>query len=352
MDFGISCGKIDEIGFITHAENLGYDFCWVTDSQMIRSNPWAVLALAAQQTRTIRLGTGVAVPGLRLAPVAANGIATINRLAPGRTFMGIGTGNTAMRTMGQRPTTIKAFGEYIRTVRALLNGEEVDYTLNGVTQPIRFQNTELSYLDLDNHIPIHVAGFGPRAQALAGALGDGLITGIPRGGTIPSALANVKNGADGAGRSMDGFYTTALVNLLMLAPGESLDSERAIAECGSSVMANVHFLIDWVKETGGDPPEYVKPIWNDYLAFHNQRDAATRHQKLHESHYSYLDPDEARFITPEIIRNFCIAGQPEDIVEQLRELERQGLNAINFIAPLHQQYRLIEDFAENVMSRM
>jgi len=352
MDFGISCSKIDEIGYVTHAENLGYAFCWVTDSQMIRSNPWAVLALAAQQTRTIRLGTGVAVPGLRLAPVAANGIATINRLAPGRTFMGIGTGNTAMRTMGQRPIGVKAFGDYIRTVRGLLRGEEVDYTLNGITHPIRFQNTELRYLDLDAYIPIHVAGFGPRAQALAGELGDGLITGIPRGGTIPEALANVKKGADKAGHSLDGFYTTALVNLLMLEPGESLGSERAIAECGSAIMANVHFVVDWVKETGKEPPDFVKPIWNDYLAFHNERDAATRHQKLHESHYSYLDPEEARFITPEMIRNFCIAGKPEEIVEQLGELERQGLNAITFIAPLHQQYRLIEDFADKVMARM
>ncbi len=352
MDFGISCGKIDEIGFITHAENLGYDFCWVTDSQLIRSNPWAVLALAAQQTRTIRLGTGVAVPGLRLAPVAANGIATINRLAPGRTFMGIGTGNTAMRTMGQRPMGVKAFGDYIRTVRGLLRGEEVDYTLNGVTQPIRFQNTEQRNVDVDAYIPIHVAGFGPKAQALAGELGDGLITGIPRGGTIAQALANAKVGADRAGRGLDGFYTTALVNLLMLAPGETLQSDRAIAECGSAIMANVHFLVDWVKETGNEPPEFVQPIWNDYLAFHNRRDAATRHQKLHESHYSYLDPEEACFITPEIIRNFCIAGQPEEIVEQLGELERQGLNAITFIAPLHQQYRLIEDFADKVMARL
>jgi alkanesulfonate monooxygenase SsuD/methylene tetrahydromethanopterin reductase-like flavin-dependent oxidoreductase (luciferase family) len=353
MEFGVSCGKIDEIGFVAHAENLGYDFCWVTDSQMIRSNPWAVLALIAQQTRTIRIGTGVAVPGLRLAPVAANGIATINRLAPGRTFMGIGTGNTAMRTMGQRPTGAKAFGEYVRTVRALLDGEETDYTLNGVTHPIRFQNTELRYLDLDNHIPIHVAGFGPRNQALAGEVGDGLITGIPRGGTIPNALANVKKGADGAGRSLDGFQTTALVNLLMLEPGETLESESAIAACGSSIMANVHFLVDWVKEeTGREPPDFIKPIWNDYMAFHEQRDAATQHQKLHESHYSYLDPEEARFITPEVIRNFCIAGQPEDIVEQLKELERQGLDAINFSPPLKQQNRMVEDFADKVMARM
>ncbi len=102
----------------------------------------------------------------------------------------------------------------------------------------------------------------------------------------------------------------------------------------------------------GDPPDFVKPIWNDYMAFHNARDPETQHQKLHESHYSYLDPEEARFITPEVIRNFCIAGQPEEIVEQLHELERQGLNAINFIAPLKQQYRTAEDFAEKVIARM
>ena len=45
MKFGITCSKIDEIGLITHSENLGYDFCWITDSQMIRSDPWATLPL-------------------------------------------------------------------------------------------------------------------------------------------------------------------------------------------------------------------------------------------------------------------------------------------------------------------
>ena len=201
MDFGVSSAKIDEIGYITHAENLGYAFCWVADTQMIRSNPWAVLALAAQQTRRIRLGTGLAIGGLRLAPVTANGIATINRLAPGRTFLGIGTGNTAMRMIGQKPMRVQAFAEYIRVVRGLLRGEEVDYTLNGVTHPIRFQMRQYHYIDVDHDIPIYVGGFGPRAQALAGELGDGLITGLPRGGSIPQALANVRQGAERAGRS-------------------------------------------------------------------------------------------------------------------------------------------------------
>ncbi len=53
-----------------------------------------------------------------------------------------------------------------------------------------------------------------------------------------------------------------------------------------------------------------------------------------------------------MIRAFCIAGQPEEIVEQLRELERQGLGGIVFIAPLKRQYRTVEDFAERVISRL
>ena len=352
MEFGITTAKIDDVGLAKHAENLGYDFVWATDSPLLRSNPWAVLALAAQQTQTIKLGTGLEIGALRLAPETANGIATINRIAPGRTFLGVGTGNTAMRTLGQRPMRVKDFREHIRVVRALLNGEEVDYTLNGVTHPIRFQNLAYKYVDVDNYIPIHVGGFGPRAQALAGELGDGLVTGIPRGGSIAQALANVQRGADRVGRKLENFHTSALVNLLMLEPGDKLTDDHVIAQCGSSIMVNIHFAVELVKETGCEPPDYAKPIWEEYMAFHESRVAETRHQKLHASHYSHLDPEEARFVTPDLIKAFCIAGQPEDIVEQLRDLEKQGLNAISFIAPEDQRYRRVEDFSRKVMSLM
>jgi alkanesulfonate monooxygenase SsuD/methylene tetrahydromethanopterin reductase-like flavin-dependent oxidoreductase (luciferase family) len=53
-----------------------------------------------------------------------------------------------------------------------------------------------------------------------------------------------------------------------------------------------------------------------------------------------------------MIKAFCIAGQPEEIVEQLHELERQGLKAINFSIPVEKQYRVTEDFARRVMARM
>ena len=129
-------GVVMQFGFFNHAESLGYDSVWVTDSQMIFSDCYAVLALAARQTRRIRLGPGTAICGTRIPPVHVAAMATLNRLAPGRVHLGIGTGNTAMRTMGQRPMRIAEYDEYLRVLAALLRGETVDYRYHDRVRPI------------------------------------------------------------------------------------------------------------------------------------------------------------------------------------------------------------------------
>jgi len=352
MHFGISISQVDEIDLVVQAERAGYDFCWVWDSPMIRSNIWAVMALAADRTRSIRIGSGVAIPALRMAPVTANAIATINRLAPGRTFLGVGTGNTAMRAMGQVPMKVADYAEHLRVIRGLLAGETVDYTANGLTEPISFQSLELGHIDIEHTIPIHVGGFGPRAQALGGELGDGIITGIPRGGPIPEVLANARLGAERVGRTLpDGFEITALVNMLLLEPGEALDSERAIQEVGSSILVNIHYLYDRYRETGAEPPAFAQSIWDQYVAFRVERDADRSFTEAHASHYGHLDPAEARFVTPELIKTFCVAGPPDEIIEQLRALEAQGLTGVNFIAPADRQYEMCTEFAQAVIDR-
>jgi len=353
MDFGIVTAKIDEIGYVTHAENLGYSHCWVTDSPMIRSNCWAVLALAAQQTRTMRLGTGVNVPAVRMAPAVANGIATINRLAPGRCFIGLGTGHTAVRMLGQKPMRLAPFREYVRVVRALLDGREVDYTLDGETHPIRFQMREHRFIDVGHRIPLYVAGFGPKAQALAGEIADGLVSGLPRGGTVSEMLANARRGAAAAGRSLPpDFYTSAMVTLGIRQPGEPANSERLVAACGAAVISGLHYLVARHLETGEDPPAYARGVWKGYMEWLNEALAEIRHQRLHGSHYSFVDPEEARFLTPEIMQATCLIGTPEELVERVRVLERDGLGQIMLYPPLNRQYRVIEDFADTVMARL
>tara|TARA_B100001113_G_scaffold231332_1_gene189989 strand:- start:52 stop:816 length:765 start_codon:yes stop_codon:yes gene_type:complete len=254
--------------------------------------------------------------------------------------------------MGQLPMKVADYAEDLRVIRALLNGETVDYRANGLTHPVNFQSLELDYIDIENPIPIHVGGFGPRSQSLAGELGDGLITGIPRGGSIPDALSNVQQGASQAGRDLDGFETTALVNMLMLNSDESLSSPRVLEEVGSSVMVNVHYLYDRFLEADAEPPQFVESIWDQYVAFRQERDANRSLSDIHSSHYGHLDEEEARFVTPELIRECAIVGQPGDIVEQLTELERQGLDGINFIPPVDQQYEIYSRFASEVIQRM
>ncbi|MGB5755433.1 MAG: LLM class flavin-dependent oxidoreductase, partial [Acidimicrobiales bacterium] len=66
MDIGICvASKIDDIDYVVRAEELGYSHAWLADSHMIWSDPYACLALAADRTSTIKLGTGVAVAATR-----------------------------------------------------------------------------------------------------------------------------------------------------------------------------------------------------------------------------------------------------------------------------------------------
>ena len=353
MEFGISVGHITALDYAQHGERLGFTRCWVTDSPLLRSNLFATMTAVALQTRSIQIGAGVAVCGMRLAPEAANGIATVNALAPGRIYAIFGTGNTSMRMLGLRPTGAKALREYVRVVRALLHGQEVEYAQDGASHPIRFTALQQNHLRLDPPPAVHVAANGPLGQAVAGEVADGLCTSIPRGGTIREALANARHGAARAGRSLgEDFHTSALVNVMMLEPGEPLTSPRVIAEVGPAVMTNFHYLVDWVRETGKEPPAYVRPVWEEYMAFRRARDGTDAHLTMHASHYADLDPEEARFLTPEILRNFCIVGEPDELIEQLRRLEREGLQQITFHPPFERRFEVMERFARLVMARV
>lgn len=360
MEIGVCvAAKIDDVGYIAHAENLGYSHAWVADSQMIWSDCYAVLALAAERTRTIRLGTGVAIAGTRTAPVTAHSIATINRLAPGRTFLGIGTGNTALRLMGQRPIKLAEYGEFLRVVRALLAGEEVDYTFGSHTAPTAFQMPELGFIALQPRIPIYVSGFGPKAQALAGEHGDGLVMSIhPEPDFVQRALRHVQRGmertkaAGSAPRRLEGFYTCSLSAAVILGPKDRLGDERVIRDVGPFALSSLHYIYEKLRFEGGEPPAHVRPIWKDYVAQVEATPPSHRHLRIHAGHCTYIHPDEARFVTPELIRASCLVGRPEELVEKLRQLHAAGLSQIMLLPSLESQYRALEDFSRQVLAKL
>ena len=114
MEFGICFDThVSKWDLIRYAEELGYDRAYVPDSHLIWSDCYVTLGLAAVNTRRIKIGTGIAAPGTRIPPVTAHSIASINQLAPGRVFLGIGSGHTSMRVMGQNPVSIAEMRERV-----------------------------------------------------------------------------------------------------------------------------------------------------------------------------------------------------------------------------------------------
>jgi alkanesulfonate monooxygenase SsuD/methylene tetrahydromethanopterin reductase-like flavin-dependent oxidoreductase (luciferase family) len=354
MQFGVcAMANIDEIGFFNHVEALGYDTAWVTDSQMLFSDCYAVLALAARQTQRLRLGPGTAICGTRIPPVHVAAMATLNRIAPGRLHLGIGTGNTAMRTMGQRPMRVAEYAEYLRVLRALLRGEAVDYKFEGTTRPIQMLTESGRYLSLDPPVPLYVSGFGPKAMELAGQYGDGLVFAIPpRGVPVAEALGHARRGAERAGHSFDGFRSCALTNVALLAPGERADSERIIRTIGPNVMASVYYFYDEVHERRSEPPAFLRRIWKRYCELVEATPPAHRHFRTHELHYTGLHRGEAELIDAELVRATCLVGTAEELVERVRELERQGLQELMFATGVDEKWRFAEEFARQVMARV
>ena len=185
-------------------------------------------------------------------------------------FLGIGTGHTAMRVMGMDAVKPKVFAEYLRVVRALLHGEEVEYTLNGVTKPIRFLHQDMGFFNVEQPVPIYVAANGPLALAAAGAYGDGRISaGGEPDAVFTNNLERVRAGAEAAGREFDDdFHTAALTFSCVLKPGEKLTSDRVIDQVGSMATASLHFWWELYRASGSDAfirPE-VRDVWDRYLA--------------------------------------------------------------------------------------
>ncbi len=351
---GMVATKIDDWQIFKELEDLGYDSAWAPDSQMIWSDCYATLALAAANTSRIRLGTGVAIAGTRLAPVTAHSIASVAKLAPGRTFLGIGTGHTAMRIMGQKPVGPSAFREYLRVVRGLLDGKEVDYTQNGETRPIRFQDRKLKSLNLEDRIPIYVGANGPKALAATGAFGDGRIS----AGTEPlSVMQNnmdrVQRGAEEAERTLpEGFHTAMLTYSSVLRPGETLESPRVVDEVGAPVVSSLHFWYEIMLQRGNDGfiQEAVREDWEDYKCYVEAMPEARRHQTLHEGHCAFLPEAERRFVTPAMIKATAgLVGSPDDIREEIGRMETAGLKEILLLPPIHSARQNFREFADKVI---
>jgi len=360
MEFGVCVAShIGDTDYVVRAEALGYSHAWLADSQMLWSDCYATLAIAAWRTSKIRLGTGVAVAGTRPAPVHAAAIATINALAPGRTFFGVGSGNTAMRVMGQPPLRIGEFADYLAILRPLLRGEEA--LMRPLTRgahgavPIRHIMQEQGFVNFADPIPLYVSGFGPKSLGLAGEYGDGAVLGLPMNGAmLEGRWQQIERGAARAGRVLDraNFHTTALTTIVVLDDGEAVDSPRVKAECGAMAMASVHYCYDQWRNFGHQPPGMYRGIWADYCALLETYPEVRRHQRIHAGHNCWVLPEEEQFLTREVLQGGAMIGTREQLLMRLRDLASAGLDQVMILPNFDTRYTVLERVAADLIGQV
>ena len=91
------------------AESHGFEYAWTYDSHVLWQESIPLLAVAARETSTIKMGHFVTNPGTRDPTVLASAYATLHDLSDGRMVMGIGRGDSAVRYIGQQPVKIADF---------------------------------------------------------------------------------------------------------------------------------------------------------------------------------------------------------------------------------------------------
>jgi TAT-translocated FGD2 family F420-dependent dehydrogenase len=146
------------------------------DNEGNSGQAWVTLGAVGGQAPATWMGTHVTCPTMRYNPaVVAEAFATLNRLYPGRIFLGVGSGEalneqSATGMWPKWPERWARLVEAIDIIRQLWSGEPVHFKGKYYTV-----NAKL-YEPPKTPIPLMTAANGPKAMKLAGEHGDGLIT--------------------------------------------------------------------------------------------------------------------------------------------------------------------------------
>ena len=346
MDFGIALASAtDSWKLVRRAEELGFRDAWFYDSQLLYADVFVSMALAAEKTSRINLATGVLIPSNRLAPVAANAFASLNKLAPGRIKMGLGTGYTGRRTMGLKAIKLADFRGYIEVVLGMLAGKTVDWTVEGEDRRIRFLNPEVGLIDLKTPIDLAISAFGPKSRQLCADFGAEWCA---FGGTVDNAVSQVEEmkAIWSAAGHQSPLRAVEFVLGCVLEPGEPADSPRAKAQGGTLPAAAIHGMAEDAafEQILGHLPESLAKALESYVEVWTDYPKNERYLYNHTKHLLSPRPEEEHVLTAELLREFAWVGDEAEIRRRVARLEEAGYTQIAIqLVPGHED--AIEDWA-------
>jgi 5,10-methylenetetrahydromethanopterin reductase len=309
MRFGTVClWRGDRTAFAAEvelADSLGFDLICGGDSQSVYREVYVTLAVAALHSERARLGPMVTNPITRHPAVTASSIASIDELSGGRAVLGIGTGDSAIRNLGERAASLAELRAYVVALQGLLRGEVVDWHgkrihTSWVTRPV----------------PIYITAEGPKTLELAGELADGVMM---HTGTTPEivadSIARVRRGAERAGRDPDSIDIWAMLK------GAVADTRaEALSAIRMGLAGSAHHAFRFGLDDKYVPEHLQAPV----LELVRRYDTSVH--EVWDGANAYLSDELG--VTDYLADRFGLVGTPDECVERLRALRDVGLRQL------------------------
>jgi probable F420-dependent oxidoreductase len=311
------------------AEQHGFEYAWTYDSHVLWQESMPTLALAADRTSTIKLGHMVTNPGTREPTVLASAYATLHDISNGRMIMGIGRGDSARRYINQKPVKVAEFEAALQMIKPFMNGKEVRW--NDKDLQLKWVRPELPEIEM------HVAGYGPKALAVAGRQGDGVIIQLADPDIIQWIMATARQAAEEAGRD------PAALKCIVSAPShisdDLADAREQVRWFPAMVSNHVQDLIDRYGTDGSTVP---KALTEYVLA-----------RKFYDyNEHSRVGAKHGAFVTDEICDRFCVIGSVDQCKQKLRELEEIGVDQFNIYLMTHGQEETLQAYGDGIIPEL
>ena len=312
---------------IQMADEHGFDGAWTYDSHILWHESYPLLALAADRTEKVTLGHCVTNPGIRDPTIVASYYATLHEISNGRAVMGIGRGDSSRRVAGLQPVKVAEFERSLRMIKDLMNGRSVEW--NEKELELKWVRKELPPIEM------YVAGYGPKALAVAGRVGDGVLIQLADPEIIAWIMDTARKAAEEDGRD------PSELKCHVCAPShisEDIADARNQVRWFPAMVSN--HVMDLVERYGFDSE--IPEALTDYVKarkFYDYKD----HSRVGAKH--------GEFVTDEICDRFCVLGTPDEAAKKLKELESIGVDQFDVYLMTEGQEETLESYGKEIIPR-
>ncbi|MFZ3572154.1 LLM class flavin-dependent oxidoreductase [Streptomyces sp. BH097] len=166
----------ETVDFVTEAEKLGLDICWVAEAW--GSEAPSPLGYLAARTERMLLGSGIIQLATRTPAAIARAAITLSNISDGRFLLGLGpSGPQVIEGLHGVPFArpLARMRETVEIVRMAATGEKLAYEGREFTLPLPGGDAKPMRLSMraEHELPIYLATLSPKMLRLTGEIADG-----------------------------------------------------------------------------------------------------------------------------------------------------------------------------------